>query len=283
MVLAAAAIAVLLMAMVLVYHFGEVIVLKIQLANAIDAGAQAAGASMATCLNMITLLNWARVIYRFSPAYPFISMVQIMLDWVAPTWATTVAIETAMVNGADLAVPLNFLGGAALPDLEVEEWKRWIFKLPIMEDVQQRTNHLPYGKRFFILGGIKQRPAASFLNPLRTKQDDGGMLFAISESAVHGSGLVKPDFHASLVKFHAGGIGMGVDWLKQKAGKLKKKDENSGNPGQTPAPMPVPAPGKKPGSDPKESPEKAPETRPIPLPLPDREVEEFPVWLPEAA
>ena len=227
MVMAAVAVAVLMLATVMVYYLGETMVAKFRLAYAVDASAQAGGAFLASCLNLVVQLNWARVSATEPAHREMAKQAQIMVVASAPVLAILVATETGLRNGAAVVVPLNFLGGLAMPDLEVREPKKrwWMVWKEYMVDAQRRTRNLPYGKRFIIMGGAAVRQPLPLLSKLRDKSDRGGVMVAISESAVHGSGLVWPDFKASLVKFHAGGIGEGVDWVRNYFGE-KLNQEN---------------------------------------------------------
>lgn len=224
MVIAAAAMGGLLLLMVLVYHLGEVVVAKIQLANAIDAGAQAGGTVLATALNVVTMLNHAMSAalstFQLGAFWKAFHM-QTAVAQKAPWLAIAVAVETALANGADLAFPMNFVGGSSLPDLQVRRPYFLFFHIPYMRDYGVRTRRFPYGKRYVILGGAKRRPAPQFLNQLRGEKDNGGYLFALSESAVHGSGLWSPSFKATLVKFHPAGLNQAIAWMKHQVKKAK--------------------------------------------------------------
>lgn len=195
------------------YHLGQAIITKIQLVNAVDAGAQAGGAMLATALNTIGRLNTIRLllIHRLLFDRKIPSALERMAS-TAPYFALTAAVDTAVRNGADVALPLNFLGGCTLPDLEV----RSNF-FGIMKDRMRRSSQFPYGKRFVILGGVKRRPQAWFLNGFRgslgMEADNGGLVFALSESAVHGNQL-SDTYKATLVKLHINGVQGAIDRLK---------------------------------------------------------------------
>lgn len=230
MVISACLIAVVLVLSAVLYHLGEAIVTKMKLVNAVDIGAQAGGALLATALNTIAWLNtvhlaqmMANPLKVFDPTIP---RLQKAIASASPYLAIGTAVDTAVRNGADLAVPLNFLGGCVVPDLEIRA--NWA---GVMRDNVRKNSYFPYGKRFIILGGVKKRPKAAFLNELGKlvgrKEDDGGLVFALSESAVHGERLSQT-YKASLVKLHAGGAQMAIDKLKAEYQRMFHSQKDSG-------------------------------------------------------
>lgn len=208
------------------YHLGEAVITKVKLVNAVDAGAQAGSAMLATALNLISCLNYQRQAQLAANPLQLLNRSilneQRKIANRAPAVAMATAVETALKNGADVALPMNFLGGCPSPDLEVKVNR--IFGW--MRDGVRKNARFPYGKRFIILGGAKRRQQSLFLNRIRQligkNEDHGGLVFALSESAVHGEKLADV-YKASLVKIHvSGGIQTAIDIVKKELQRVFK-------------------------------------------------------------
>lgn len=156
---------------------------KVELQNALDAGALAGASVLADGLNTVALTNSIMLalgidaFFSGGASLQAIRKIQSVQNQVAqwtPRVAVATGIRTAQSQGAENCVPLNALSGKTLPALMVERAyffpKIFGHTIPLwMKDAGKKSKGKPFGDRFLRLGGRSNGPVSWGLELLGAK------------------------------------------------------------------------------------------------------------------
>lgn len=192
--------AVLLVLTAVVTDLGEVILWRMQVQNAVDAGGQAGASILADGLNIIAITNDALLALGIAAFFSSgatlekVRQLQDLQDTVArntPRLSLAYAVKVALENGATGLVPLNGLTGGKEPSLMVSRayFLPDLFghRVPLwMKDDFKSSRTKPFGDRFVRLGGWRRDGPTLFGGKLLGLGLQTGRPYSVAEAAVYG-------------------------------------------------------------------------------------------------
>ncbi len=179
---------------------GEVVLWRMGVQNAVDAGGEAGASVLADGLNIIAVANDALLALGIAAFFSSgatlekVHQLQELQDDIArltPGLSQAFAVKVAMENGASGAVPLNGLTGSKEPSLMVsrEYFLPRLFgrRFPLwMKDDFKASRARTFGDRFIRLGGWRNNSPTLFGGKLLGLRLQTGRAYSLAEAAVYG-------------------------------------------------------------------------------------------------